>query len=93
MGSKTRDTDRKRDETAFVVADIWGVKPDYIRKIRNGERENDEILCTITDYLEGKTKLIEEIKSRIPVEYKIKGRRYVPQNDNNKGDSGGHISK
>ena len=93
MSDNTIHKGRKHDDTAEIIADIWGVKSDYIRKIRNGDRDNDEILCSITDYLEGKSKLIEEIKARIPVEHTIKGRRYKPPKDTNRGDLGGHITK
>ena len=88
MVHNTMDKGRKRDDAADIVADIWGVSPRYVRAIRNGDRDNDEILCTITDYLEGKSKLIEEIKARIPVEERIKGKRHVhkpPPNDTQKG--------
>lgn len=93
MAHNTRDKGKKRDDTADIVADIWGVSTRYVRAIRSGDRDNDEILCTITDYLEGKSKLIEEIKARIPVEHTIKGRRYKPPKDTNRGDLGGHITK
>jgi len=58
---------RKRDDLATIVADIHGVTADYVRKVRNGERENEEILATYMDILEGKTALIEAVKKTVPI--------------------------
>lgn len=91
MADNTSNKGRKRDDAAEIVADIWGVSPRYVRAIRAGDRDNDEIFLTLMDYLEGKNKLIEEIRQRIPLENRIKGKRYIPPNDSNKGDPMGHI--
>ena len=53
---------RKRDNICQKVALIHGVSPDYVRKIRNGDRDNEAIFTTVMDFVEGEKKLIEEVK-------------------------------
>jgi hypothetical protein len=64
---KTITKARKRDEIAKVVADIHGVSPRYVNMVRNGERENEEILATLVDYQQNKSKLIQTLKELVPL--------------------------
>lgn len=64
---KTISKKRLRDDTARIVADIYEVSPDYVRRVRNGTRNNEEILATLIDLRQEKTKLIKHIESLIPV--------------------------
>lgn len=57
-----------RDDIANIVAELHQVTPDYVRKIRRGEKENEEIMATIMDVHEAKNNLIKEVKRLIPVE-------------------------
>jgi hypothetical protein len=92
MGSKTSTKRKKRDELARIVADIHGVSPSYVAKIRRGERENEEIMCTIMDLIEGKNKLIEEVKRLIPIEKKREKRPKTTLKDLNDASKRGHIT-
>ncbi len=64
---KTISKKRLRDDTARIVAEIHGVSPDYVRKVGKGERENEEIMASLIDYRQEKSKLIKHIESLIPV--------------------------
>lgn len=66
MADKTSKFNRKRDDLATIVASIHGCSPDLVRKVRNGERDNEAILTTLMELTEGKTKLIAEVKRLIP---------------------------
>lgn len=56
----------KRDDTAAIVASIYGVTADYVRKVRRGDRTNDEILSAYMDFKDGKRCLTEAIKQLVP---------------------------
>lgn len=64
---KTKSNARRRDDVANVVAEIHGVKPRYVNMIRNGDRENEEILATCVEYQLGKNNLIESLKKLVPI--------------------------
>jgi hypothetical protein len=66
VGKTTRKV-RLRDDTARVVAEIHGVSTSYVQKIRNGERENEEITATLVEYEQGKSALIKHLESLISV--------------------------
>ena len=53
---------KKRDDICNKVALIHGVSPRYVRMIRTGDRDNEAILTTIMDFVEGERKLMEEVK-------------------------------
>jgi hypothetical protein len=55
----------ERDETAQVVAALYGVTPDYVRKVMRGERSNDAILKSCETYRSGKIKLLVKVKKTI----------------------------
>ena len=57
---------QKRDDTAAIVAEIQGVSAAYVRMIVNGKRENETILKTYLQLMEGKKRLIEAIKNQLP---------------------------
>lgn len=66
---------RRRDDTAAIVAKMFGVTEDYVRKVRNGDREDEEILATIIEFEQGKNNLIKAIEKMIPIG--TKSPRYV----------------
>jgi Ulp1 family protease len=53
-------------DIAAQVADIHGVTPDHVRKVRRGDRVNQSILNTYMELLEGKNKLIQAVKELVP---------------------------
>lgn len=57
---------KKRDDTATVVGEIFTVTPDYVRKVNNGERENEKIIEACVLYQQGKSELINQIKELVP---------------------------
>jgi predicted transcriptional regulator len=54
-----------RDESAQVIAGMFGVTSDYVRKIVRGERNNLLILRTYQLYQHGKKRLLSEVKKSI----------------------------
>lgn len=60
----------KRDETATIVAGIFGLTPRHVRRIMNGECENEDVLDATIIYLEGKNQLIKEVEKLVPFERK-----------------------
>jgi hypothetical protein len=65
MGKTTRKV-KLRDDTVRIIAEIHGVSPRYVNMVRNGERENDNIMATLIDYQIGKNKLIKHLEELIP---------------------------
>lgn len=66
MGKTARKA-RKRDDVAQVVAKIHGVSPRYVNMVRDGERENEEILATAVEYTIGKNQLIKTLERLVPI--------------------------
>jgi hypothetical protein len=64
---KATDKIKWRDDTARIVAKIHGVSQRYVIMVRNGERENEEILQTLVDFEQGKSKLIQELIRMVPL--------------------------
>lgn len=58
---------KQRDDLATIVADMYGVSARYVRMVRNGERENEQILGTLIEMREGKNLLIQSVKELIPI--------------------------
>lgn len=75
MNSKSRKNNRKRDDVATVVAKMYGVSENYVQKVRRGDRDDEDVLTTIMDIIEGRTKLIEEVEKLVPLERKTDKRR------------------
>lgn len=75
--AKTIGKRKKPDHTAQIVADITGYSIDMVRRVRNGERHNEEILATLVDYEIGQNKLVKHLKQLIPLDAKKdrKGRK------------------
>ncbi|MFL5728046.1 MAG: hypothetical protein ACJ75J_01050 [Cytophagaceae bacterium] len=92
MGSKTSTMRKKRDNLAKVVAEIHGVSPSYVAKIRRGERENEEIMATIMDYLEGESILLMKLKQLVPLDKKREKRPKTTLKDLEKRSKGGQLS-
>lgn len=61
---------RWRDDTTRVVADIHGVTDSYVRKVRAGERDDEEIITTSIEYQQGKSALIQHLKKLVPINQK-----------------------
>lgn len=57
---------KRNDETARVVAGMYGVSERYVRMVMDGERDNDEILAACIEYKNGKNLLVEAVRSMIP---------------------------
>jgi hypothetical protein len=66
MGKTARKA-RKRDDVAQVVAKIHRVSPRYVNMVRDGERENEEILATAVEYTLGKNQLIKTLERLVPI--------------------------
>lgn len=91
MDIKTRKSNRKRDDISVIVAEMHGVSPRYVRMVRNGERENEAILTTIMDLIEGKTALVCSVNELIPIRF-TSGKRTKPLlKDRNRPESGGQL--
>jgi len=56
---------RMRDDTVRIVAAIHGVSISYVKKVRNGERENEDIMATLIDYQAGKNQLIKALEEMV----------------------------
>lgn len=89
MGNKATITTRKRDEITSIVAEIHGVSARYVQMVRNGERENEQILASVMDLLEGKNKLIESVKQLVPLDKKPEKRRKTTLGSIKKGFENG----
>lgn len=63
---KTSKSDRKRDQVARITSDITGYSCDMVRRVRNGERENDKIEMVAVEVAERLNKLKEEVKRAVP---------------------------
>src|SRR5262245_41775993 len=65
---KTNKKRRERDDTVRIVARIHKVSKSLVKKVRNGERENEKILTTLIEYAQGKSNLIKHLESLVPIE-------------------------
>lgn len=65
--AKTKKTGRQLDDTTTIVADIHGVSPVYVRKVRAGDRDSEEIISTCISYQQGKSKLIQHLKKLVNI--------------------------
>jgi hypothetical protein len=54
-----------RDETASVVASIFGLSARAVRMVISGETSNDKVMEAVMMYKEGKADLIQKIKSKL----------------------------
>jgi predicted translin family RNA/ssDNA-binding protein len=63
---KTSKTKRKRDQVAVITSDITGHSYDSVRRIRNGERENDQVEQVVVEVAERLKVLKEEVKKAVP---------------------------
>lgn len=71
-GTKVARKMRKRNaKTAARVqhtAELTGYGTDYVYKVINGERENEEIMQTYMMLYEGENKLLQSVKELLPFE-------------------------
>lgn len=58
----------QRGEMVRKVAKICGVSEDYVRKVRNGLRNNDYVTEILIEYQQGETNLIKALKELVPIE-------------------------
>lgn len=72
MTNKSRKSGRKRDWVTEKAAEITGFKEDYVRKVRNGDRNNETILTVVLELIEGNNKLVEKVKKLVPINNTIK---------------------
>ena len=66
--AKTTNKAPERDDTARIVARIHGVTERYVQMVRNGERENEEIMATLVDFKTGKAELIKNLQHERNIE-------------------------
>jgi hypothetical protein len=59
----------KGDDTAVLVADMYGVSPRYVRMVICGDRINANILETYMQLKEGKSLLIEAVKQSVHMNF------------------------
>ena len=62
----------KRDQIARKVADMHGVSYDYVRRLRNGEREiksplSEAIMASLVDYRQAEERLIDHLVKLVPI--------------------------
>jgi len=65
--SKTANRVKMRDDVARIVAKMHGVTPQYVRMVRRGERENDDIMASLVDFQVAKNKLIRHLEKLVPI--------------------------
>jgi flavorubredoxin len=53
---------KKRDDTATIVADIYGVTASYVRLVVNGKRKNGVILESYNTLREQKQAIVNDLK-------------------------------
>lgn len=58
---------RKRDDVARVVAEIKRVSPRYVNMVRDGDRDDEEILAVAVEYELGKNALIRTLTQMFPL--------------------------
>lgn len=61
-----------RDDTARIVAESHGVSQRYVRMVRSGERDNDDIMESLIEYKQGKNKLLKHLEKLVPITSKPK---------------------
>lgn len=67
MANKRYANGRKRDDLASTVAKIHKVSPGYVRKVRLGDRQNEAIMTTLMEILEGRTALLQAVQKVVPI--------------------------
>lgn len=72
---KLKNKSPKRDDTAGIIARIHGVSARYVRMVRAGDRNNEEILASLVDFEVGKKVLIKSIEKVVPTPVKPKHAR------------------
>jgi CTP-dependent riboflavin kinase len=60
--NKTTRTTRTVDDSTRVAADIVGVSVSLVQKVKQGVRNNDEVVAALVDYSQEKKRVIEKIK-------------------------------
>ena len=60
---------------------MYHVSPNYVGKVRRGDRTDERILSTVIEFQEAKNKLIKEIERVIPVESLNKKRKTLKYGD------------
>lgn len=61
---------KKRDSISTKTARIMGLSYDYVRRVRNGERENEKVMEVVMMLREGESRLIKEIEKIVPLDTK-----------------------
>jgi len=75
MSLKSRENSRKRDWVSVEAAKIHKVSARYVNAVRAGTEDNEEILLTVMDLIEGHNKLIQEVAKLVPIESNTTKRR------------------
>jgi predicted translin family RNA/ssDNA-binding protein len=53
-----------RDDTVRIVAEITGYSTDTVKKVRQGIRDNDEVMANLIDWGQAKKKLVGNLKAK-----------------------------
>lgn len=64
----------RRRDIATLVARLHGVTPNYVRKVINGKRENEDILMTYFNIHEADNLLLQAVKESVPFNPKSKAK-------------------
>lgn len=73
---------RKRDHIASKVASITGYSYDYVRRIRNGERDNERVESLLMELVEAEKTIEENYKKTQPLRDYVQ--ELIPFNQPNK---------
>jgi hypothetical protein len=63
--AKTQDNKRKIDQAIGIVAKMYGVTLSYVRMIRDGQRNNQQILDTYTKITQETSTIIKAAQKSI----------------------------
>jgi hypothetical protein len=66
MGKTSRKY-KKRDDVAATVAKIKGLSYRYVQMVRDGEREDEEVMAMLVEYTQGKTALIKSLEKIVKI--------------------------
>lgn len=65
---KTISMGQRREHVSTIVADIEGVSPRYVRMVKNGDRNDDDVMDTLLGYQQRHKKLVNYLKTLRQIE-------------------------
>jgi hypothetical protein len=63
---KPTPTQKKRSETASIIAQAYGVTPRYVRMVAEGKRNNEAIFSAYMQFNEAKNNLLKAVEELVP---------------------------